>query len=369
MSKPLNIVLVEPFFGGSHRKWAMGFQKHSKHKVDILSLSAHHWKWRMRIGAVELAKQFNNRNLNPDLILVTDMLDLAQFSGLIKPSKNIKSVLYMHENQITYPWSDTDDDILHQRDHHYGFINYTSCLAADEIWFNSNYHLGSFIGALPKFLNQFPDYNQKESIDEIRQKSKVIPVGIEPISSAQVQENAVPKILWNHRWEYDKNPDQFFEVLGKMKAKKFDCELVVLGKKGSKQPAVFENSKSQFQSELTHLGYTENANEYAKIVASCDILPVTSNQDFFGISVVESILHGAIPLLPNRLAYPEHIPDHLKNEFLYDSVEELEKKLEKLLRNWPQKPATDFLIRHCKKYEWSLISESMDSQMLGMCNS
>ena len=35
----------------------------------------------------------------------------------------IPIVMYFHENQITYPWSPNDRDIIKERDHHYGFIN------------------------------------------------------------------------------------------------------------------------------------------------------------------------------------------------------------------------------------------------------
>ena len=61
------------------------------------------------------------------------MLNLPVFKSLIK--SNVKIVLYFHENQITYPWSDNDPDIKLKRDQHYGFINYTSALIADEIIF------------------------------------------------------------------------------------------------------------------------------------------------------------------------------------------------------------------------------------------
>mgnify|MGYP000456988033 CR=1 FL=1 len=37
------------------------------------------------------------------------------------------------ENQITYPWSPQDEDVKYQRNNQYGFINYTSALAADQV--------------------------------------------------------------------------------------------------------------------------------------------------------------------------------------------------------------------------------------------
>ena len=36
-----------------------------------------------------------------------------------------------------------------------------------------------------------------------------------------------------------------------------------------------------------------------------DILPITSNQDFFGGSIIEAMYCETTPLLPKRLTYPE----------------------------------------------------------------
>ncbi len=171
----MTILLLEPFFSGSHKTWAEGLQKHSKHQVDLLSLPGRHWKWRMYGGAVSLSKLFLASDLQPDLILATDMLDLTTFLALTrKRTASTPTALYFHENQITYPWSPSDQDIQLGRNNQYGFINFTSALAADAVFFNSRYHQRSFLGALPDFLRQFPDHRELEAIEQIRKKSEVL---------------------------------------------------------------------------------------------------------------------------------------------------------------------------------------------------
>ena len=108
----MRILLVEPFHSGSHQQWAEGYQQHSQHEVQLLTLPGKFWKWRMAGGAVELANQFLNLDFRPDLILATDMLDLPTFLSLSrKKSAGIPIAIYFHENQITYPWSPTDEDL------------------------------------------------------------------------------------------------------------------------------------------------------------------------------------------------------------------------------------------------------------------
>lgn len=172
--------MIEPFFTGSHKEWALGFQKHSSHQVDILSLSGHYWKWRMHGGAVTLARKYNDGEYKPNLILVTDMLDLTTFQALTrKKTASIPLAVYFHENQMVYPWSPTDQDVEKKRDNHYSFINYTSVLAADKVFFNSQYHLDAFFESLPQFLGGFPDNNELKSIEQIKAKSEVLYLGVD----------------------------------------------------------------------------------------------------------------------------------------------------------------------------------------------
>jgi hypothetical protein len=175
----MNILLIEPFFTGSHKSWAEGFKKNSKHQVKLLTLSGRYWKWRMHGGAVSLANKFLMFHGEPDLILVTDMLDLTTFQALTrKVTHDIPFALYFHENQLTYPWSPKDRDVELKRDNHYSFINYTSALSADKVFFNSKYHMDSFLGELPVFLKQFPDNNEFQSVDLIKKKSSVLHLGV-----------------------------------------------------------------------------------------------------------------------------------------------------------------------------------------------
>ena len=44
--------------GGSHQAWAEGYAAHSAHMVELLTLPARFWKWRMHGGAVTLARRW-----------------------------------------------------------------------------------------------------------------------------------------------------------------------------------------------------------------------------------------------------------------------------------------------------------------------
>ncbi|NQU67952.1 MAG: DUF3524 domain-containing protein [Candidatus Marinimicrobia bacterium] len=191
------ILIVDPYYGGSHRHWADGLRKYSRFTISVLSLPARHWKWRMHGGAVTLAEEFNKLKSPPDLILATDMMDVATFIGLIQQTTKvpIPVVTYFHENQLAYPKSVQDSDLQTSRDDHYGFINYTSALVSDRVIFNSQYNQSTFLNLLKDMLSRLPDYQNIDTVSHIEQKSVILYPGIDTELFDSVEITEKKKIL------------------------------------------------------------------------------------------------------------------------------------------------------------------------------
>jgi glycosyltransferase involved in cell wall biosynthesis len=336
----MNITLLEPFFTGSHAAWTNELVSHSRHNINVLSLSGHNWKWRMHGGAVTLARRFLASGQSPDLIIASDMLDMTTFLALTrKKTVQIPTAIYFHENQLTYPWSPHDPVSREKRDLHYGFINYSSALAADHLLFNSRYHMESFTGDLPRFLKTLPDHNEIGSIDGIRNKSQVLHLGLELGRLDQYRpkqsddDNRPPLILWNHRWEYDKNPQEFFQALYRLQDEGVAFEVALLGESFANDAPQFIEAKQRLGDRIVQYGFANSFADYAQWLWRADILPVTSIHDFFGASVVQAMYCETIPLLPKRLAYPEHIPENDHDRFFYDDPDDMLARLRNLLQS------------------------------------
>ena len=348
----MNILLIEAYYGGSHKLWADQLKHFSEHDVDILSLPARHWKWRMEGAAIELANQLKLYKQKPDLILTTSMLDLSFLkSNLPKGWHNVPTIYYMHENQLTYPVSEHDEDKMKGRDFHYGMIQYKSMLTADKVCFNSSFHKQAFFTELKKLLDRLPDFSPLDQMGKIKAASEVLHVGVRD-PKLEVEKNTLPIVLWNHRWEYDKNPELFFRTLISMKDE-LDFKLIVLGSKARVYPEIFDIAQKELSSSILHWGYVDTEAEYLSLINQSDILPVTSNQDFFGISIIESILTGATPLLPNRLVYPEHFDINQHQNLFYEREDEFQNKLKNLIQNPIQESQKNSLINKAKQYLWS----------------
>ncbi len=316
----------------------------------------------MHGGAVTLAKQFNKSAFSPDLILATDMLDFTTFLSLTRASTHsVPTAIYFHENQLSYPWSITDRDVQKNRDSHYGFINYASALAADHVLFNSRYHMSSFLKEAKALLKHFPDHNELDSIPQIKEKSIVLPVGLDlkRLSNFKPVQSAPPLILWNHRWEYDKNPETFFNTLFQLDREGIDFRVAVLGESFSKAPTIFEDAHKRLKEKIVHFGYCKRSEEYVRWLWNADIIPVTNIQEFFGISVMEAMFCNTYPLLPNRLTYPELLPKNLHEAHLYHSENELVEKLKWCISNIDEVRKKEFS-GIAVQFDWNKLAPKYD---------
>jgi glycosyltransferase involved in cell wall biosynthesis len=367
----MKILIVEPYFTGSHEAWAREYSEQSSHSVEILGLPGRHWKWRMHGGAVSLARKFLDGSSAPDLIVASDMLDLGTFEALTRSrTAGVRTAVYFHENQISYPWPEDDPDLPRGRDAHYGFINYVSALAADAVLFNSRYHLDSFFGKLGSFLEAFPDHNERDTVRIIREKASVLPLGIDLARfdrhRTERDPAAPPLVLWNHRWEYDKNPREFFEALYALAGEGLAFEVAVLGERFSEEPPVFDEAKDRLGGRIVHFGFVKDFGGYASWLWKADVLPVTSHHDFFGASVVQGIYCNCYPLLPRRLAYPEHIPGERWGEFFYDDRGDLMRRLrERIIRIGETRTTVtgDFV----ERYDWRQMAPRYDEFFNKLC--
>ena len=317
----------------------------------------------MHGGAVTLAKRFHKLDFQPDLILATDMLNLPVFQSLIKPTCSV--AIYFHENQFTYPWSSLDEDVELQRDKHYGFINYSSALSADHVYFNSQFHLESCFTGLENFLRQFPDYREIQNIESIRKKSSVLHLGMDLKKfddyETKTQLQDPPLILWNHRWEHDKNPDAFFIVLELLSTKGVEFQLAVLGEEFKNELPCFTQARKSLKKHIVQFGYAPTLKEYAKWLWKADLLPVTSNQDFFGGSILEAVYCNTTPLLPRRLTYPELFQGDNNPQVFYDDQSDLLKKLTAAIQD-----ISDVGMQHYQSiatnYDWLKMAKMYDAE-------
>jgi hypothetical protein len=303
----VKILLVEPYYGGSHKAWADGYLAHSAHDVRLVTLPARFWKWRMHGGFLTLAEEVGElveTGWAPDVVLASSMMDVSAFAGALRNVvPGVPIATYFHESQFTYPLSPADKvDLTYQ------MKNWASAVVSDAVVFNSEYHRSVFAEESMRFLNAFPEYKHVHRVDDVLDASIVLPVGVNlsTLSGDRIPPSGPALIVWNQRWEHDKGPVELKSIVELLIDSGVDFTMAMCGEVFVSVPPTFAEITEMLGDRLIHEGYAARE-RYESILLEAAVVLSTADQEFFGIGVVEAIAAGAHPVLPDRLVYPERI--------------------------------------------------------------
>ncbi len=356
----MRVLLIEPYMGGSHRAWADGYAQASAHEVTLVTLEARWWTWRMRGSAVILAEkvaELAGNGYRPDVVLVSDMVDVAALRTFLHSSIGRPPLaLYFHESQFTYP-----DSPQMSADLSYPFLNWTSAVAADAVFFNSSYHRDVFFEELPRLLKGFPDYTHTHLIDSVADRTAVLPVGVDlSWITRDGFRTSPPIVLWNHRWEYDKDPETFADAVRAVAAT-HDFRLALAGERFRTVPGVLDELADELAGRIEANDHL-STEAYRSLLLRSDVVVSTALQEFFGVSVVEAIAAGARPVLPDRLSYPCLIPEEHHAAVLYGPG-----GFTAALRTAVEDPApVDGLAEAMAMFDWSVVAPRYDAALESM---
>jgi len=345
------ILLIEPFYGGSHKQLIDFLTEFIvPNNADLVTLQAKKWHWRARTSALYLSQVITSES--KDILFCSSVLNLCELCGLRPDLARIpRKIVYFHENQLVYP-----KQTLKDRDFQYGYNQILTCTVADVILFNSQFNLDSFLDSLNSFLKTQPDYKPDVSTlkQQIQAKSRVLyfPVKLPKYHLKETSEKPL-HILWPHRWEHDKNPQDFFEVLFKLKLENLDFRLSILGETFDDVPEIFNRAKIELQQEILHFGWLESKEQYFKVLQDAHVVISTAHHEFFGVAMLEAAAAGCLPLVPDRLVYPEIYPENC----IYRTNQQLYKKLKSYClkpylaqHHWPQEKAKETCLKYSTEF-------------------
>ncbi|MFA6009378.1 MAG: DUF3524 domain-containing protein [Desulfobacteraceae bacterium] len=362
-----HILFIEPFYGGSHQEFTQGLIAHSSHRIDCLTLPSCNWNWRLNGSAVYFSKMgilFDQY----DGIIVSGMLRLSDLKALA--GNSLPPVLvYFHETQLTYPRPLNEKRAMDSR---LSMADITTALCADRVAFNSKFHMTAFLSSILEFMDSVPDYPISGIIDEIRDKSTVMFPGMDFKDFEKktgTLDNKTPLVIWNHRWSYDKNAASFFYAVDVMIDKGIEFELAILGEcPGQRIPDVFKKAKERLGKRVIQYGYVENRNAYIDWLKRGTVAVSTAKQENFGMSMVEAMHYGCVPLLPKRLSYPEIIPERFHVDFLYSNQKEFHQKLHHILTEHERfKVMSSIISKAMDFYSWPQRIEDYDRELESLC--
>jgi glycosyltransferase involved in cell wall biosynthesis len=366
------ILFIEPFYGGSHREFAEGLRRNSRHEITLLTLPEGSWRSRMRRGAQELATLADDLEGTFDAIVATDMFDLAAFLALRRRRfGTLPVLLYMHENQFTYPRLKGETF-----NSWFGQVNYQSALVADRVAFNSGFHRDDFSRALRELSLKPNSWLAPGAIEQIARRSTVLPIGVDlarldaarPLArGAGGVSGGAPLLVWNHRWEFDKAPELFARTLVRLANEGEVFRVAIAGEPGlTPVPAILE-LPGRLGERVVQFGKLKDANAYARLLWESDIVVSTTRHEFFGVGMVEALYCGCIPVAPARYNYPALVPEEMHEVCLWRDEGEFVAKLRALIRG--PRPAPDAFQASAARFGWEVVAPLWDEALDELCDS
>ncbi|MBW2276723.1 MAG: DUF3524 domain-containing protein [Deltaproteobacteria bacterium] len=362
------VAIVEPWLGESHATLFQGVARHSELECAILGLPAARWRWRMRLGSWPLAEKLAALDPLPDALLVSDYVNLPVLFGLAPRAAQLPTAVYFLENQLTYPRRPG-----RPADFEFAAINLLTCLAATRCVFCSANQLEAFLEALPSFLSGDLEAAKRAeaTIAAIAEKASVIPIGVDLARFDRARDERTERrgkplrLVWPHRFEHDKNPDDFFEVLIELADEGLDFEVAAVGKVYRDQPPSMHEARQKLGQRIVTWGFLEG-DAYPLELAAADVVVSTAWQETQGIAVIEAVRAGCDPLLPDRLSYPEVLGPALAEKHLYTSKGDLRRRLRWMMRHPDRLRDLSDHWREMERFGWPTVAPQFDAMLLEM---
>ncbi len=298
----MRVLLLSAYHARSHRAWQQALQQGlADWHWTTLNLPPRHFAWRVRGNPLSWAlAERATLEASYDLLLATSMVDLATLRGLVPALAALPTALYFHENQFAYPQGAGEHGTLEAQ-----MVSLYSALAADRLLFNSRWNLDSFLAGVEDLLKRLPDAVPAGVCELLAGRARLLPVPVNVAGRSPRQQPGRLQLVWNHRWEFDKDPALLLQLIEALDT--VDYQLHVVGQQFRRQPPEFERLRARLgvNDRLGHWGYIEDRERYLELLGRCDVVLSTAAHDFQGLSVLEGAALGCTPVVPDRLAYPE----------------------------------------------------------------
>src|SRR4051812_2683803 len=178
MSRQLDILALEPFYGGGRRHMLETLIHYSRHRWTLLKLPPRRIERRLTAAAHWFAEQLTRHWVGRGgLLFTSEALNLADLYRLMPSLLKKPSVVYFHNNQLPAPTSTSDSPL--------DMANLNTAAAAHEIWFNSMYHLRDFFTRAASLVARHPELSGRDPMPGLSSKAQLMPP---PVDFAPINE-------------------------------------------------------------------------------------------------------------------------------------------------------------------------------------
>ena len=304
MSKQLDILALEPFFGGGRRHMLETLIHYSRHRWTLLKLPPRRIERRLTAAAHWFAEQLSRHWVGRvDLLFTSEALNLADLYRLMPQLSSKPSVVYFHSNQLPHQHVKSDNPL--------DTANLNTATAASEIWFNSMFHLQDFFGRAAALVTRHPELSGRDPMPELGGKSQLMP--------PPVDFNLINELVAHGPPARDER--QIFVDTRDANVKVLNAALQHINRRGEKYKLVTIGPVEDLDPEQPRMTLPET-DEAAHVMAMLQSRIFVSAKDGCPCDyrAVRALAAGCWPIVPHSGCYPELLPKKIHNHTMYDGT-------------------------------------------------
>lgn len=302
MRAQLDILALEPFYGGIRRAMLGAVMRCSRHRWTLLKLPPRRMERRLAAAANWFAEQLG-RHLSGhvDVLFTSEAMNLANLYRLVPELASRPSIVYFHENHLP-PVNARDDGP-------FDLVNLNTATAASEIWFNSTYHLKTFLTRGAALVARHRELATRDPMKDIAAKAHLMPPPLDLGAVAEVK-NSSPPIT--------RQPGTIFVETRDADVKLLNWALELVHGSGRRFRLVTVGPVKLLSNEWerTTVREIDEIGQVTGMLESSILVSVKpkATSDYL---CVRGMLAGCRPVVPDDGVYPELIPDTLHASCLY----------------------------------------------------
>ena len=303
MSRQLDILALEPFYGAGRRNMLETLIHYSRHRWTLLKLPPRRIERRLSVASHWFAEQLTRHWVGRvDLLFTSEALNLADLYRLMPNLLKKPSIVYFHSNQLPHPSSTSDSPI--------DMANLNTATAATETWFNSMFHLRDFLQRASALVARHPELSGRNPMPELTAKAHLMrpAVDFSPIQETLMQ-GEVPR---KKRGIFVETRDANVRLL--------NAALATLQRRGERFELITVGPVEELDPELPRTTLPE-ADEWAHVKAmlASGIFLSTKDGCPCDYRAVRSLAAGCWPVVPANGSYPELLPQRIHGHAFHDS--------------------------------------------------
>jgi len=302
MRTQLDILALEPFYGGVRRAMLSAVARCSRHRWTLLKLPPRRMERRLAAAANWFAEQLERHfSGHVDVLFTSEALNLASLYRLMPDLANRPSVVYFHESHLP--------SINAREGGAFELVNLNTATAASEIWFNSKYHLKNFLSRGTALVARHSELASHDPMPAITAKAQLVypPTDLGYVSEVRA---AQPQQV--------REPDTLFVETRDADVKLLNWALESVHAAGHRFKLITVGPVKQLSNDWPRTTIRE-VDEPAQVLGmlQSSILVSVKPKATSDYLCMRGMLAGCRPIVPDAGVYPELIPQALHASCLY----------------------------------------------------